>query len=183
MGDMAQKIETVITYLEMTSAPVSVPPRQPKGPIAIMRADPPTLSFYRYLYNTVGAAYLWWERRAMSDDALSAAVLNDNVDVYVLYVRGTPAGYYELLTNTLQNEIEIAYFGIMPEFVGCGYGAYLLRVAVDEAWQRGPNRLLVNTCTLDHPTALTNYQRAGFEPYDQETRLIDDPHALELFSG
>lgn len=181
MSDKAAQIETIITYLEMSSAPLSVPPRQPKGPIAIMRADPPTLSFYRYLYNTVGAEFAWWERRTMSDDALSVAVLNDNVDVYVLYVSGTPAGYYELLTIPAENEIEIAYFGIMPEFVGCGYGAYLLRVAIDEAWQRGPNRLIVNTCTLDHPTALPNYQRAGFEPYDQETRMIDDPHALGLF--
>jgi len=74
MNGKIDQIETVITYLEMTSAPVSVPPRQPKGPIAIMRATSLTLSFYRYLYNSVGADYLWWERRAMADDALSAIV-------------------------------------------------------------------------------------------------------------
>lgn len=181
MQSEAGQIETVITYLEMTSAPLSVPPRQPKGPIAIMRADPPTVSFYRYLYNTVGAEYTWWERRIMSDDDLAAVIQGDHVDIYVLYVSGTPAGFYELLTIPKTNEIEIALFGILPEFVGCGYGAYLLRVAIDEAWQRGPERLIVNTCTLDHPMALPNYQRAGFVPYDQKTRMIDDPHALGLF--
>jgi GNAT superfamily N-acetyltransferase len=181
MNDKVGQIETVITFLEMTSAPLSVPPRQPKGPIAIMRADPPTISFYRYLYNTIGADYMWWERRVMSDDALSAVIQDDNVDVYVLYVGGTPAGYYELLSIPENNDMEIAYFGIMPEFVGGGYGAYLLRVAIDEAWQRGPDRVIVNTCTLDHPTALPNYQRAGFEPYSQETRMIDDPYKLGLF--
>ncbi len=181
MNDKVCQIETVITFLAMTSAPLSVPPHQPKGPIAIMRADLQTVSFYRYLYNTIGADYMWWERRIMSDDALSAVILDDNVDVYVLYVGGTPAGYYELLSIPENNDMEIAYFGIMPEFVGVGYGAYLLRVAIDEAWQRGPDRVIVNTCTLDHPTALPNYQRAGFEPYNQETRMIDDPHKLGLF--
>lgn len=181
MNDKGGQIKKVITYLEMTSAPYSVPPSQPKGPIVIMRADPPTLSFYRFLYNTIGADYLWWERRGMSDDELAAVVIDDDVDVYVLYAGGTPAGFYELLTIPAKNDIEIAYFGIMPEFVGRGYGAYLLRVAIDEAWQRGPDRLIVNTCTLDHPMALPNYQRAGFEPYNQETHMIDDPHKLGLF--
>jgi len=85
------------------------------------------------------------------------------------------------LTIPAENEIEIVQFGILPEFIGRGYGAYLLRVAIDDVWQRGPERLILNTCTFDHPVALANYQRAGFQPYDQETRIIDDPRKLGLF--
>jgi len=52
--------------------------------------------------------------------------------------------------------------------------------AVDQAWQHGPKRLTVNTCTLDHPKAIRTYQRCGFVPYHQERKLIDDPRLAGL---
>jgi predicted N-acetyltransferase YhbS len=63
---------------------------------------------------------------------------------------------------------ELAYFGIMPEFIGMGLGPYLLGQALDMLWHKEPARVLVNTCTLDHPKALPLYQRFGFRPYDQQ---------------
>jgi len=36
----------------------------------------------------------------------------------------------------------------------------------------------LHTCTYDHPRALPNYQRAGFEPYKQETQVVDDPRVV-----
>jgi len=181
MAGKIAEIETVITYLQMTEQPSAPPPPTPMGAIALMRAEQPTLSFYRYLYNSVGGDHLWWERRVMPDDQLLAAVQAENVDVFVLYVRGVPAGYFELATYEDGKEIDLAYFGLMPEFRGQGYGAYLLRVAIDEAWSRGPHRVIVNTCNLDHPNALQNYKRAGFEVYDQEKRIIKDPRQLGIF--
>lgn len=182
MTDDDGKIESVIVYLEMTAPPSAPPPPTPAGPLALICADPPTLSFYRYLYNTIGQPHLWWERRLISDEELSALVQGDNVDVFVFYVSGTPAGYFELAAHD-GNEIDLAYFGLMPEFIGQGYGAYLLRVAIDEAWSRGPKRLTVNTCSLDHDNALPVYQKAGFEPYKRETRLIVDPQTLRPFAN
>ena len=175
MPGKVTEIETVITYLQMTSPPTSPPPPTPLRPHAIMRADNPTVSFYRYLYNTVGADHQWWERRALTDDQLRDAICADNIDVFVLYVSGVPAGYFELGHIAETNVIELVYFGLMPEFIGQRFGAYLLRVAIDEAWQRAPDRLTVNTCNLDHPNALQIYQRAGFEAYEQKKRRIPDP--------
>ncbi len=54
----------------------------------------------------------------------------------------------------------------------------MLDWAIDAAWSRAPSRLWVHTCTLDHPSALAVYQRAGFEPYDQKTMAIPAPGAL-----
>lgn len=181
MAATPAEIETIITYLEMTAPPSSAPPPPPLGPLAIMLAEEPTVSFYRYLYNTVGADNLWWERRLMSDDDLRAAIQAENVDLFVLYVGGVPAGYFELGELEDGERIELVYFGLIPEFIGQGYGAYLLRTAVDEAWSRGPERVTVHTCNLDHPNALQVYQRCGFEAYDQETRMIQDPRELGLF--
>ena len=39
----------------------------------------------------------------------------------------------------------------------------------------GPRRITVDSCTLDHPAALAMYQRAGFVPYKQEHKVMDDP--------
>lgn len=181
MAERTPEIETVITFLEMTSPPSAPPPPPPMGPLAIMLAENPTVSYYRYLYNTVGADHLWWERRIISDDDLQSAIQADNIDLFVLYVAGVPAGYFELGTFEDGKRIELVYFGLIPEFIGQGYGAYLLRTAVDEAWLRGPERLTVHTCNLDHPNALQVYQRCGFEPYEQETRMVPDPRKLGIF--
>ena len=178
---MNETIETVVTYLEMTAPPTSPPPPHPSGPHALLRATGMTLPFYRYLYNTVGAPHLWWERRVMSDDDLANMVLVDHVDVHVLYVDGVPAGYFELSLDESKNIMELAYFGLMPEFVGRGYGGYLLRAAIDEAWSRGIKRLWVHTCDMDHPNALPVYQKMGFVPYDQVTREVADPSVMGIF--
>ena len=179
MAETPHKLETVITYLEMTRPPAAPPPTVPAERLALLRAEPPTVPFYRFLYNTVGAPWLWYERRRLDDDALAAIVQDPQVEVYVLYVRGVPAGFSELDTRGLP-DIELAYFGLMPEFMGRGLGPYLLRWTIDQGWFHEPDRLWVNTCNHDHPAALALYQRAGFIPYDQKTIMIDDPRISGL---
>jgi len=168
------KLEMVITYLEMRERPTrpTTPHRAEK--LALMRAEQPTLSFYRYLYDTVGEPWMWYERRRMSDDTLRAIIHDRAVRVFVLYVAGVPAGFVELDARE-EGEVELAYFGLVPEFMGRGLGPYLLDWAVDEAWSYGPERVWVHTCNFDHPKAIAVYQRAGFVAYRQETKLVDDP--------
>jgi len=69
----------------------------------------------------------------------------------------------------------LAYFGLMPEYVGRGLGFFFLAQAVEMAWSRPIQRFTVNTCTLDHRRALPLYQRVGFVPYSREERYIDLP--------
>lgn len=174
-----RKLECVVTYLEMRepSHHANILPAGHK--IALLRAERPPLSFYRYLYNTVGERWLWWERRAMADAALAAIIHDPKVEILVLYVDGVPAGYAEL-DGRVEDEIELAYFGLVPEFQGRALGPYLLGCALEEAWLRAPDRVWVHTCNLDHPKAFAIYQRAGFAPYRQETRMIDDPRDTGL---
>jgi len=63
----------------------------------------------------------------------------------------------------------------MPGYIGRGLGWYLLNWAIDIAWDSSPQRLIVDTCTLDHVRALQTYQRAGFRPYRQLRKSIVDP--------
>jgi|APSaa5957512535_1039671.scaffolds.fasta_scaffold59957_2 ribosomal protein S18 acetylase RimI-like enzyme len=157
----------IVTYLEMLERG-SLPHVVPKARrFALMGAADITVSFYRYLYDAVGRPWYWTDRKKLSDEELTAIIQDEAVEVYVLYVGGVPAGFFELDARAMPT-IELAYFGIMPEFIGLGLGPYLLGQALDMIWQREPSRVTVNTCTLDHPKALPLYQRFGFNPYNQE---------------
>jgi GNAT superfamily N-acetyltransferase len=136
----------------------------------------PTVSFYRDLYDTVGAAWLWYERRRLNDEALGAIVRDERVEVHVLWVEGVPAGYAELDLRRMP-DIELVYMGLLPEFTGQGLGSYLLDFAIDRAWSFGPQRLWLHTCNHDHPRALEMYQGAGFVAYRTETKIEPDPRA------
>lgn len=162
--------EVTITYLQMFARPEGMAVTAPEERLSIVQAMPPTISFYRYLYDTVGGGWQWRDRRLMSDGQLGAIVQHPLVETHVLYAAGTPAGYAEL-DRRQQNEIELAYFGLIPDFIGRGLGTYLLNWAIDRAWSYGPERFWVHTCTLDHPRALPNYVRAGFRPYQSETKF------------
>ena len=89
-------------------------------------------------------------------------------------MNGTPAGYSELDLR-IENEVEIAYFGLLPEFIGRGLGAYFLRRTTDTAWSTNPERVWVHTCNFDSPNAARTYQKVGFSAYYQEEKIIDDP--------
>lgn len=182
--DADGNIETVVTYLEMTEQPSRPGPPVPAGKIALLRAEKPGVAFYRFLYNTIGEPWLWWERRELTDADLAAVIHDDAVEIYILYVGGVPAGYVELDTRKT-GEVELAYFGLMPDFIGRGLGPYLLSWSVDQAWSRDPkpSRVWLHTCTLDHPSALKTYQRAGFNVYDQETEVVADPRAAVGSAG
>lgn len=176
------KIDTTITYLEITERPSHPHVVAPQGmKLALMRARQPNVAFYRFLYNTVGGPWLWYERRALDDAALSQIITDERIEIYVLYVDGAPAGYAEL-DRRQPPDIELAYFGLMPDYIGKGLGRYLLTWAIDTAWSHEPKRLWVNTNSLDHPKAIALYQRCGFQPYKQEKRLFDDPRIIGLIA-
>ncbi|MFT3775626.1 MAG: GNAT family N-acetyltransferase [Minicystis sp.] len=176
------KIESVITHLEMLAPPATPPIPPPHDDVDIERVEKPVVSYYRYLYDTVGEPWLWGDRRKLSDEALAAIIQHPDVAVYVLWVGGTPAGYAES-DGRVKGEIELAYFGLMPDFIGKKLGPYLLDWTIRTAWAEGPRRVWVHTCTLDHPSALAMYERAGFKAFKTETEIGDDPRALGLIRG
>ncbi len=176
----AGRIACTVTFLEMTERPARPPAAPPdRLHVALLRARQPTVAFYRFLYDTVGAAWLWYERRALDDAALKAVIHDEGVEIYVLYVEGGPAGFAEL-DRRREPDIELTYFGLMPEFIGRGLSRYLLSAAIGIAWSYEPERVWLHTNTMDHPRALALYQRLGFKPYRQERKTIPDPRVTGL---
>jgi len=166
------KLTTVVSYLEMQGAPSLPPLPAPRNDLTVLRAVRPTTSFYRFLYDRVGAPWLWTDRRRLADGELRLILDDDRVEVWVLYAGGVPAGYVEL-DRRLPEEIELAYFGLMPEFIGARLGPWLLDWAIARAWSYGPRRFWVHTQTLDHPRALSLYQERGFVKYKEGPLVVD----------
>ena len=160
-------IPDTVTYLEMFERPPARPLPAPLGKLALMRAEACTVSFYRYLYETVGAPCVWFERRRWSDAALAAELAKPTTEIFVLHAGGTPAGFFEL--NAAEpRQTELCYFGRR-------LGPFLLNAAIEQAWSRPIERFWVHTCTFDHPRALPLYQRAGFVVYARRQASFDDP--------
>lgn len=167
-------LDVTITYLQMLNAPAAPPALDDDA--FIMHAERPTVSFYRYLYDTIGEPWLWFERRKLSDDALAKRIAPPEIEVHVLYVGGVPAGYGELDVSQ-DHETKLVYFGLLPDFIGQGYGKRFLQHMCHRAWREATERIWVHTCNLDHPRALSVYKSVGFVPYDQHQHRIVDPRS------
>ena len=172
------RVGVTVTFLRMDRAPADPPPALPAG-MAIERVGAPTVAFYRYLYNTVGADYVWWLRRTMADSELAALLRHPSLSIHVLYAGGAPAGFFELDARPMP-DVNLSYFGLLPHAIGAGVGMGLLRHAVATAWRAGVRGMTVNTCTADHPRALPNYLRAGFRILRASAEVWDVPMSLGL---
>jgi GNAT superfamily N-acetyltransferase len=169
-----REIETIVTFLEMTEEPVHhiTPPSNLK--LMLTRTEHITLGFYRFLHGAVGHDYNWQDRTSLSDAELGSLIHAEGIEIWVLYVSGQPAGYFELVPID-RNSIELEYLGLIPEFQGKGLGKWLLAEAIRAAWATLPKRVTVQTCTLDGPAALPLYQKMGFIPYDQKSKVMKIP--------
>ena len=172
------RVAVTVTFLRMDRAPAQSAPALPAG-VQVVRAESPTVGFYRYLYNTVGNDYLWWLRRTASDEELAALLRHRAVALFVLYAKGEPAGFFELDARPWP-DINLSYFGLMPHAIGTGVGYAFLRRAVDEVWRAGAKGMTVNTCTADHPRALPTYSRAGFQIVRRAREVWSVPNNLNM---
>lgn len=165
-------VEYTVTWLEMDARPAMPRRDRPVPALSLVRALHPPVHFFRYLYAAVGSAYRWEDLNTETDAQIAAFVQDGAVHLNVAYLDGCPAGFV-MLDHREAPVAEIAYFGLVPECVGRGFGPWLLLEGIHRAWDAGIDRLTVNTCTLDHPGALPLYRRTGFVPVRSETRRRD----------
>ena len=162
------QIEVTRTYVEMTDPADLRPARSHAEGLRIERVEECPASFYRYLYAEVGRAYRWVDRLTWSDEDIKRHFADRAHSVWLFSVRGAPAGFFELKAYA-DGAVEIAYFGLLPEFIGRGLGKHLLTEAVQRAWELGARRVWLHTCSLDDKAALPNYLARGFRRFREET--------------
>ena len=161
-----EMVDITVYYLEML-APLYRIVSAPRSGLTVVHIESPSVQFYRSLYNAVGKDFYWLSRRKMSDDGLAAILGDRHNEMHVLHVDGNSAGFAEL-DRRQPDEIELAQFGLIRDFIGQGLGKWFLQWTIDKAWSYRPKRFWLHTCTLDHPHALPNYAKAGFVLYKQE---------------
>jgi GNAT superfamily N-acetyltransferase len=140
----------------------------------VEQACVPTPELNRFFYTAVGGDWYWIDRLEWTCDQWLAWLDRPDLEAWIGHFQGTPAGYFELERQPGGN-VELAYFGLLPGFLGRGLGGALLTAAVERAWAMGASRVWVHTCSLDAPAALRNYQARGFRHYATETIEKDFP--------
>lgn len=161
--------EVITYYLEMTS-PKALNPKLDARGLVVKECEIKQFQVNKFLYQFVGAAWEWTDKLKLSNTAWQAYAENDNLRTWIAYHKGAIAGYFELQQKA-EGTIELAYFGLAKNFIGKGFGGYFLSQAIKEAWKwEGTQRVSVNTCSLDHPSALNNYKARGFKVYKEVVR-------------
>ncbi len=164
--------EVNIYYLEIADR--AQHQKTPPNPgLRVVEAEVAQGKVNRFLYDLIGEPWQWYEKREWTIEQWEAYAGADEVRTFIAYVKGSIAGYFEL--RKINNDTELAYFGLSPSFVGQGFGSAFLSHAIDTAWDwPHTDRVIVNTCSLDHPSALGNYKKRGFSVYEEKTIEYDD---------
>ena len=171
-------VATVVTALEMRTKPLNRPLPQSRLRLAHWRAPSPAA--YRALFARVGAPWLWFSRLALSDAQLSTIIARTDASIHaVVDPAGIEVGMLEL-ERAAPDTCRIAYFGLIPDLAGQGHGRWLMAHALALGWGRGVTRMVVNTCTLDHPRALGFYRAQGFVAVARTLETFLDPRITGL---
>ncbi|MFI0454134.1 GNAT family N-acetyltransferase [Actinomadura sp. 6N118] len=162
-------MQETVTYLEMTS-PDDINPADPVPTVTLAPADPET---HRALNIRIGERYLW-ESVTFTEAQWAKYLADPDAQTWLIRSGDENAGLARYAIAA--TEVEISTFGLVPEFVGRGIGAYALTLTLQKAWEISPNtrRVWLHTSTLDHPNALPNYQKRGLRPFRTEVRQRDD---------
>lgn len=178
-------IAVTVTSLEMASAGDIVDAGPAPAGAAWHRVDAGKAPLSRDLYRRVGAPWHWVDRLAWTDAMWQEWTDRPEHHLLLCSQDGADAGYAELEQQPDGN-VEIAYFGLLPESIGRGLGRWWLAEVLAEAWRLpGTRRVWVHTCTLDGPAALATYTGRGLRPFAREVewRMPDDePPAPRLGS-
>jgi GNAT superfamily N-acetyltransferase len=168
MNEQGKNVEVTRTYLQLARPGDFKPALAGDSSVRVELVRECPASFYRYLYGEVGRLYHWVDRLVWADDEIRAHLQRPQISLWVMYCEGAPAGYFELERHE-DGSTEVAYFGLIQDFLGRGLGKHLLSVAVERAWANDANRVWLHTCTLDDPAAMPNYLKRGFKPFKQES--------------
>jgi GNAT superfamily N-acetyltransferase len=168
------KIANVVTYLEMHARPALRVTDRPD--LRLERIERPDPAEYRRLFRRIGDDWLWFGRLALDDVALIKTLTAPGHEVYYCRdAKGEAAGLLEL-DFSHPSDVELAYFGLVPEAIGGGAGRWLMNQAIGKAWDRPATaRFWLHTCTADSPQALGFYMSSGFTPYKRAIEIEDDP--------
>jgi GNAT superfamily N-acetyltransferase len=172
--------EVTTWHLEQRSPEELRPAPKPAAPVSMARVERPSPEFSRYLYAAVGRDWWWYSRLPWTRDEWEDWISRPDVETWVAYERGAPAGYFELERQS-GGDVEVVYFGLLPQAIGRGIGGWMLTEALRRAWAiDGTTRVWLHTCTLDGPHARANYEARGLRLFDTVVAVEDLPDEMPM---
>ena len=167
---MNKKIER--NYLEIKSIKELNDSRIFLDGYSIQFVEPADFQLNKFFYKSIGKNHQWVDRLVWNDKQWIEYTTNKNVKTYTIKKKDDFAGFFELIFHENQNEVEIAYLGLLEEYQNQKLGSYLLSSAIKESFLKKAKRVWVHTCSLDHKNALNNYIARGMKIFKKETITI-----------
>jgi len=169
---------TSVTYLQQTSVDC-LRPADPAD-LTLTRVFPAEPEFNARMYRTVGGDWNWVDRLEWTPGRWASYCSDPCISTLRAHAGDEVVGFAELRMSPCGDEedaaaaadpgvdIEIVYFGLVPEAAGRGLGGWFLTEVCRIAWQvPGCRRVWLHTCEDDSPAAIPNYLARGFVEYDR----------------
>ena len=163
-------MEKVIrNYLQIKSIDQLKDIKKPIGNFYITEDKKKDFQLNKFFYKQIGKNHHWIDRLSWSKKHWIYYVSNPNLYTYILKKDDEMLGFFELLHHKDKNEIEIAYLGLLEEYIGNKFGGYILSEAIKKSFKHeGVARVWVHTCSLDHKNALKNYLSRGMKIFNSK---------------
>ena len=167
---MIKKVER--NYLEINSLEDLRESKSPLDLFSIKIANPSDFQLNKFFYKNIGKNHHWVDRLVWSDKQWIEYTSSKKVKTHFLKKDIDLAGFFELIFHQEENEVEIAYLGLLEEYHNQKLGSYLLSEAIKNSFSYNPKRVWVHTCSLDHKNAINNYISRGMKIFKKETISI-----------
>ena len=164
---MKKKIER--NYLEINSLTELNSSTVSPNDYSVKLIDPVDFEINKFFYKNIGKRHQWVDRLSWTNKQWIEYTSDEKLKTYILQKNDDLAGYFELISHTEINEVEIAYLGLLEEYQNKKLGSYLLSSAIRNSFLNNPKRVWVHTCSLDHKNALNNYISRGMKIFKKET--------------
>ena len=164
---MSIKVER--NYLDIISLKNLSEINKPSNNFNVRLVNPTDFQLNKFFYKQIGKKHRWVDRLTWDENQWIKYINNSSVKTYTLKDNNNFAGYFEQIFDQKKLECEIAYFGILKDYIGKRLGGYLLSEAIKKSFAMGANRAWAHTCSLDHKHALDNYLSRGMKVFKSES--------------
>ena len=120
---MSKKIER--NYLEIKSIKDLKVSSTVTKDHSLEKVEPADFQLNKFFYKNIGKDHRWVDRLIWTDKQWTEYVSDKKVKTYIIKKSNNLAGYFELIFHDDQNEVEIAYLGLLTEFQNQNLGSYL----------------------------------------------------------
>ena len=164
----AGKLVNAVTWFEMREPP----PQAIATDVELAPVTPAEADLCRSLFVAIGTPWLW--SRAFGPGHGPYADSFDIANTYFARLERRSIGIVAFESRD-GRDVEITWFGLMPDAMGRKLGQGVMAAALALAWRSAPDRVWLHTCSFDHPAATRFYSGCGFVPYATGFEIMDDP--------